>query len=292
MDARSERGRAARGGGALALVAAGLLAGCVRGAPRGGLITDPGRITGLLAARAARVRALRAHGSADVFNREGRKRGDVDLVVGAPDRVRFDIFGFGALFFSLVSDGQRFGLFQGRQYVVGPARACAARQIAGIALEAREIAAALSGGVPALGTPVGPVRWEEGRYVLDLRAPDANTARIELELPSEQNELPPARQTPRVVRVVLRDRDGVRADIRYESHRIVQGEVFPDRVRVLMERDGADLQVRLDRIELGEPPAPAVTEDPLAEEGATPAAPDPFRIAPPAGAELVMIDCR
>jgi hypothetical protein len=267
-------------------------AGCVRGAPRGGLITDPGRITGLLAARAGRVRALRAHGSADVFNREGRKRGDVDLVVRAPDRVRFDIFGFGALFFSLVSDGQRFGLFQGRQYVVGPARACAARQIAGIALEAREIAAALSGGVPALGAPVGPVRWEEGRYVLDLRAPDANTARIELELPAEQNDLPPSRQTPRVARVVLRDRAGIRADIRYESYRVVQGEAFPDRVRVLMDRDGADLQVRLDRIEPGEPPAPTVIEDPLAEEGAAPVAQDPFRIAPPAGAELVAIDCQ
>jgi hypothetical protein len=234
---------------------------------------------------------MRAHGSADIFNREGRKRGDVDIVVRAPDRVRFDIFGFGVLFFSLVSDGQRFGLFQGRQYIVGPARACAARQIAGIALEPREIAAVLSGGVPVLGTPVGPVRWEEGHYVLDLRTPDANTSRIELELPDDQSDRPPAQQSPRVSRVVLRDATGVRADIRYESYRVVQGESYPERVRVLMERDGADMQVRLDRIEPGEPPAPPVQDDPLAEEGAAPAVRDLFLVAPPPGAELVTIDC-
>lgn len=264
----------------------------MRGVPRGGLITDSSRITAVLSQRATRVRALRAHGSADIYNREGRKRGDLDIAVRAPDHIRFDISAFGVSFFSLVSDGSRFGLLQGNQFIVGPARACAAQRIAGIALEAREIAAVLSGGVPVIGTPVGPVRWEEGHYVVDLRTNEGNTARIELELPSEQDSLAPDRQSPRVSRMVLRDLRGPRADIRYESYRVVQGEAYPDRVRVLIPRDEVDMQVRFDRIEPGEPtPVAPDVNDPLAEE--TPrAANDPFRVAPAQPTnEVIPVDC-
>lgn len=262
---------------------------CARGLPRGGLITDPSRITTVLTERASRVRALRAHGSADQYGRNGRVRGEVAIRVRAPDKVRFDMFAFGALVSSLVTDGARFGLLSGQQYLVGPARACAARQIAGIALESREIAAVLSGGVPVIGSPVGPVRWEDGRYVLDLRSTEGHTARIELELPSEQDALPPARQAPRVTRVVLRDERGPRADIRYESFRRIGDEAYPERVRVLMARDDVDMQVRFDRIEPGEADEAPTQNDPLADEPASPA--DPFRIDPPAGATLVPIDC-
>ncbi|MFO0562119.1 MAG: hypothetical protein U0269_29160 [Polyangiales bacterium] len=272
-------------------VAATGCSSCTRGLPRGGLIQDPARITTVLTERASRVRALRAHGSADQFGRNGRVRGEVAIRVRAPDKVRFDMFAFGQLVSSLVTNGSQFGLLQGQQYLVGPARACAAQQIAGIPLEAREIAAVLSGGVPVIGAPVGPVRWEEGHYVLDLRSTEGNTARIELELPSDQDALAPSRQSPRVTRVVLRDGRGPRADIRYEGYRLVEGEAFPERVRVLMERDDVDMQVRFDRIELGEPPAPTQpVDDPLADENPAPAQ-DPFAIGAPAGATLVPVDC-
>jgi hypothetical protein len=264
---------------------------CTRGLPRGGLIQDPARITTVLTERASRVRALRAHGSADQYGRNGRVRGEVAIRVRAPDKVRFDMFAFGTLVSSLVTDGQRFGLLQGQQYLVGPARACAAQRIAGIPLEAREIAAVLSGGVPVIGAPVGGVRWEEGHYVLDLRTAEGNTSRIELELPAEQDALAPARQTPRVSRIVLRDARGPRADIRYEAYRVIDGESYPERVRVLMERDDVDMQVRFDRIEPGEPPAPTQqSDDPLAEENPT-APPDAFSIGAPAGATLIPFDC-
>jgi hypothetical protein len=255
------------------------------------LIRDPARITTVLTERASRVRALRAHGSADQFGRNGRVRGEVAIRVRAPDKVRFDMFVFGQLVSSLVTNGSQFGLLQGEQYFLGPARACAARQIAGIPLEAREIAAVLSGGVPMIGAPVGPVRWEQGRYVLDLRSTEGNTARIELDLPPDQDVLAPWQQSPRVTRVVLRDARGPRADIRYEGYRFVDGVAFPERVRVLMERDDVDMQVRFDRIELGEPPAQTQpVDDPLADQNATPAQ-DPFAIGAPAGARLVLVDC-
>lgn len=266
-------------------------AACTRGVPRGGLIQDPGRITTVLTERAARVRALSAHGSVDQYGRNGRLRGEVSIRVRAPDRVRFDVFAFGQLVSSLVSNGERFGLLQGQRYVVGPARACAAQQLIGVPLEGSEIAAVLSGGVPVIGAPVGPVRWEEGRYVLDLRSTEGNTARIELELPQEQDALAPAQQRPRVTRVVLRDARGPRADIRYEGYRAVQGEPYPERVRVLMERDDVDMQVRFDRIEPGEPAPPAnANADPLAEENPPPPR-DAFEINAPAGATVTPIDC-
>lgn len=280
---------------ALALVGMqGWLSGCPSGLPQGGVITDPGRITGILADRATRVRSLRAQGSADQFGRNGRVRGEVAIVVQTPDRIRFDMFAFGTLVSSLVSDGQRFGLLQGRQYAIGPARACAARQLAGIPLEGREIAAVLSGGVPALGTPTGPVRWINGFYVLEMRGDEGRTARLELELPDEQRAWVPARQVPRVHRIVLRDREGVRAEITYSHYRVVQGDAYPERVRVEMPRDSVDMQVRFDRIEPGpvggEPTAPPVDpDDPFG--GGQPGQNDPFRIAPPAGTEVVTIDC-
>ena len=265
-------------------------AGCQRGAPIGGLITNPLRVTTVLTDRANQVRSLRAHGSADQFGRNGRVRGEVSIVVRAPDKVRFDMFAFGTLVSSLVTDGTRFGLLQGTNYAIGPARACAAQRLAGIPLEAREIAAVLSGGIPELGTPVGPVRWEEGHYVLDLRMADSRTNRLELELPDDQRALPPDRQAPRVSRMVLRDARGVRAEITYENYRIIQQQPYPERVRILMAREDVDMQVRFDRIEPGEPPAPTASPDDDIY-GTPPPQTDLFQIAPPAGTEVVMIEC-
>jgi hypothetical protein len=265
-------------------------ASCQRGAPVGGVITNPSQVTAVLSARATQVRALRAHGSADQFGRNGRVRGEVSIVVQAPDKVRFDMFAFGTLVSSLVTDGVRFGLLQGTTYAVGPARACAAQRLAGIPLEAREIAAVLTGGLPELGTPVGPVRWEDGHYVLDLRMPDSRTNRVELELPDEQRSLPPAQQTPRVSRMVMRDARGVRAEITYESYRVIDAQPYPQRVRILMQRDDVDMQVRFDRIEPGLPPAPTATDDD-ALYGPSPASPDLFQIAAPAGTEVLSIEC-
>lgn len=264
--------------------------GCQRGTPPGGVITNPARVTTVLTERASRVRALRAHGSADQFGRNGRVRGEVSIVVRAPDKVRFDMFAFGALVSSLVTDGTRFGLLQGTNYAIGPARACAAQRLAGIPMEAREIAAVLSGGIPELGTPVGPVRWEDGHYVLDLRMNDSRTNRLELELPDDQRTLSPDRQTPRVSRMVLRDARGVRAEITYESYRVIEQQPYPERVRILMERDDVDMQVRFDRIEPGEPPAPTASPDDDIY-GTSPAPTELFQIAPPAGTEVVTIDC-
>ncbi|MEI8254214.1 MAG: DUF4292 domain-containing protein, partial [Deltaproteobacteria bacterium] len=108
--------------------------------------------------------------------------------------------------------------------------------------------------------------------------------RIELELPGEQRELPADRQTPRLHRVALRDREGMRAEITYEGYRTVAGVAFPERVRIVMPRNHADTQIRFDEV------TPNFTVPPNPDDPGAPP-PDPFRQHRPDGATEIPINC-
>src|SRR5207248_2001262 len=110
------------------------------------------------------------------------------------------------------------------------------------------------------------------------------TERLELELPSDQHDLPADRQVPHLHRVVLRDHDGVRAEITYQGYRTVQGAPFPDRVRIVMPRDHADMQIRFDEV------TPNFTVPPNPDDPGAPP-PDPFEQRRPAGATEIPIHC-
>lgn len=247
-------------------------------------IRDPARILAVLRAREARIPFLHASGSADQFGRQGRVRGSVDVYVRAPDQMRVDASAFGHVVSSMVANSREFTLLQGRQYIVGPPRACVAAQLVGIALDAPQVAAILMGGAPLLSAQVSAPRWENGAYVVDVAGANGASERLELELPDAQRALPPEQQEPRVKKVVLRDRQGVRAEITYNSYRVVRGVAFPDRVRVVMPRDNLDTELRFDQVEPSYT-VPANPDDPEA------APQDPFNRAPPEGAEVSRIEC-
>jgi hypothetical protein len=211
-------------------------------------------------------------------------RGSVEIFVRSPDHMRVDTFVFGNLVSSMISNGERFTLLQGTQYMVGPARPCVAQQLLGIPMEAREVVAVLTGGAPLLSDRLHAPRWVNGFYVVDVDGPSGSSEQIELELPSDQRDLPVDRQTPRLHRVVLRDGQGVRAEITYQGYRDVQGTPFPDRVRIVMPRDHADTQIRFDEV-VPNFTVPANPDDP----GAAP--PDPFEQHRPNGAEEIPIQC-
>jgi hypothetical protein len=247
-------------------------------------IREPDRILALLHARDAHFQSLRARGSADTYGEHGRMRGSVEIYVRQPDHMRVDAFAFGNLVSSMVSNGETFTLLQGSQYLVGPARPCVAQRLLGIPMDAREVAAVLAGGAPLLSEQMHPPRWENGYYVVDVDGPEGSSERIELELPGNERDLPPDQQNPRLHRVVLRDRDGVRAQITYQGYRTVQGYPFPDRVRIEMPHHHADTSIRFDEVTPNFT-IPANPDDP----GAPP--PDPFEQRRPAGATEVPIQC-
>lgn len=271
--------------GILALGAAILsLAACGPGWRPTYPIQDPARIMAVMRARNERFRSLRATGTADQFGREGRVRGSVVIFVQQPDKIHVDTFAFGNLVSSLVSDGQRFSMLQGQQFLQGPARPCVAHQLLGIPMDGHDVVTILSGGAPLISDRMSPPRWENGRYVVDVQGEAGTTERIEFELPSEQRDARPEQQTPLLRRVVLRDAQGERAEITYDNYRVVGGTPFPDRVRVQMPRDHVDMQLRFDEVvpDFTIPPDPANPDAPP---------PDPFRMDPPAGVQVVPVDC-
>lgn len=266
----------------LALVAAAVAA-CGTPPPRYP-IREPDRVLAVLRARDQRFTSLRARGSADHYGQQGRVRGTVEIFVRSPDHMRVDTFAFGHLVSSMISNGEQFTLLQGTQYLVGPARPCVAQQLLGIPMEAREVVAVLSGGAPLLSDRLHAPRWENGFYLVDVEGENGASELLELSLPTGQRDLPAAQQTPQLHRVVLRDRNGIRAEITYLGYRDVQGTQFPDRVRIVMPRDHADTQIRFDEV-VPNFTVPANPDDP----GAAP--PDPFEQHRPDGASETPINC-
>jgi hypothetical protein len=266
-----------------AIALAALLAGCAAPPPRYP-IHNTAYLMDTLRARNERFHSLRATGSADQFGRGQRVRGSVVIFVQQPDKIHVDTFAFGNLVSSLVSNGERFTLLQGQRFLVGPARPCVALQLLGIPMEGRDLVTILSGGTPLIGERMSPPRWEHGRYVVDVHGADGATQRIEFDLPPEQRDWPADRQTPLLRRVVLRDREGQRAEITYGSYRQVAGTPFPDRVRVQMPREHVDTQLNFDEVE----PNFTIPPDPV-DPDAPP--PDPFRVEPPAGAQVQIVNC-
>lgn len=260
------------------------VAGCPGAPPPMYPIRDPVRFVELLRVRDERFRTLRATGSVEQFGRQGRVRGNVTIFVERPDKLRVDTWAFGNVVMSVVSDGSRFAMLQGTRFLVGPARPCVARQLLGIALEGHQVVTILSGGAPVVGDRLSPPRWENGRYVVDVYGEGGTSERIEFELPSEQRRFPPERQTPRLRRVVLRDSQGVVAEMTYDNYRLVDGTPFPQRVRVEMPREQVDTQIRLDEV------VPNYTIPPDPENPDVPP-PDPFRLERPAGAQELRLEC-
>ncbi|MBL8602045.1 MAG: DUF4292 domain-containing protein [Myxococcales bacterium] len=215
-------------------------------------ITDPEMVLRGLAARDQRVEQIRAHGSADHYGERGRIRGEVFVFVGRPSHVRVDTRAFGTTVSQIVSDGRRFTMadLRGGQFYTGPAESCVAAQLLGIPLEAAEVVAVLAGG-PPIYRENPRIRWDDGRYVVDVSASGGRSETLYLELSdAERERAMPADQHPRPVRAVLRDARGVRAELTFDDYVDVEATAFPRRVRVVMARDNVDLQVRYREVSL------------------------------------------
>jgi hypothetical protein len=262
---------------ALLVLLAASLTGCPTPPPRYP-ITDPMLALRALRARDARVRLLRAHGSADHFGAQGRIRGEVWVFVRRPASLRVDTRAFGTTVSTVTLNNNQLALadFRGGRFFVGPAQPCVAAQLLGIPLESAEVVSMLSGGPPLIdGTP--SIAWRDGRYEVDIRGEGGVRETLRLEIPdAERSAARPEDQHPRPVRAELRDARGLRAVLEFGDYTEVNGVPFAQRVRVLMERDNVDLLVRYREITL----------DPeLPEEE------DIFSQTAPAAMQEIAVDC-
>jgi hypothetical protein len=204
-----------------------------------------------LRAREARVQRLRARGSADHFGAQGRIRGEVFVFVRRPD-LRIDTRAFGNTVSTLVANERSFALtdFRNGQFFMGEARPCVAAQLLGVPLEVGEVVSLLAGGPPLLEGNAR-IRWNDGHYLVEIDGRNGQGETLSLAITTEEREnARPEAQHPRPVRAELRDPRGLRAVLTFEDYETVSGVDFPKRVRVVMERDNVDLEMRYREVTL------------------------------------------
>ena len=215
-------------------------------------ITDPQMALASIRARDARVRLLRAHGSADHFGAQGRIRGEVWVFVQRPGSVRVDTRAFGTTVSTVILNREALTLadFRGGHFFRGPAQPCVAAQLLWIPLESAEVVSTLAGGPPVIQGDAR-IGWDDGHYNVEIRGDAGVSETIHLEVTSAEREgAQPEQQRPRPVRALLRDARGVRAELEFGDYTEVNGVPFPRRVRVVMARDNVDLVVRYREITL------------------------------------------
>ena len=116
----------------------------------------------------------------DHFSARGRIKGEMALFAVNPQRVRIDVLSpFGALVFSLTSNGDEFRMFdlEKKQFLHGPASACNLARMTQVEVPGHALVSIMRGEAPLLVHEPGAaaIAWDDGHYVIDI--PSENNAR-------------------------------------------------------------------------------------------------------------------
>lgn len=192
-----------------------------------------------------------------------RLRGTVYMMAERPDRVRFDVmtqFGPAAI---LTSDAGSFALTDLREqrFLVGPSCAESVALLLGLPMEAEQVGRLLFGEAPRIDGEEHDVTCENGRYRVEVRGPDGSRQSLAYEVRAHDLAEPPESQRLRLRETSVRGPDGAEAlRIRWDDHRFVpdprseasppEGIALPHRIHIELPREGIDVLVRLERIEI------------------------------------------
>jgi hypothetical protein len=205
-----------------------LVAGCGTAPPRSRMPSADDAL-GRMHDTYACVNAVGGTGKIDVFATEGRIRGDVALIAANPDRVRFDIISpFGALIYTLTSDGQRFEMTDNKekQFLYGPAKPCNLARLTRVPIPGHALVSLLRGEAPVLvHTPAAAsIDWDRSGGFYRVLLPSTRDAREEIHLGirPEDFDKPWQEQRVRVLEVLVAQRgvDLYRADL--DNHKPAQ----------------------------------------------------------------------
>jgi outer membrane lipoprotein-sorting protein len=169
---------------------------------------------GRMHAQYACVNGVRGTAKIDHRNPQGKIRGDLYLFAVNPDRVRFDVISpFGAVIFSLTSDGKSFEMTDNKekQFLTGPAKACNLARLTQVPVPGYALVSLLRGEAPVLvhKPEESTIAWDEkGFYRLLLPSTRGAKEEIHLEVHPDDAQKPWAQQRVRV-RDVLVNQAGV-----------------------------------------------------------------------------------
>jgi outer membrane lipoprotein-sorting protein len=231
-----------------------------------GPIEDPEKLFQLVTKAQENLVTLQGDAKLHVSSPQGSGTLSMFLAISRPGLMHMETFDFfNRPVAALVSDGQRFGLYQteGNVFYQGPASPENVSRFLPVVLPSEELVAVMLGQVPFIPAQRKTLELDskEGVYVLKLfQGKVTQTLQIH----------------PRFHRVVRSEIRGIPAyDLAFDDLKEQGSVVFPKEVKLLAEVAQTELRLRYSDVTLNGPPDLTL-----------------FELAPPEGARVVEVDAR
>jgi hypothetical protein len=176
---------------------------------------------------------IHGKGKIDHVSPEARVRGDVLIFAINPARVRADVLSsFGALIYSLTSDGQNFKMLDNneKKFLHGPAKTCNLARMTRVQVPGHALVWLLRGEAPLLvHEPSAPtIVWDDGHYVVDIPSTRQAQQEIFLEIYDDDFGKPWQEQRLRVTRVATRQAGVTLYEAELSDHEMTHTGVLGD----------------------------------------------------------------
>ncbi len=150
-------------------------------------------------------RGVRGDAKLDLFNKQGRVRGNVLYLAMLPDSLSFTVYSpFGVTLSRLTTDGRNFSLFdmKDKQFLYGPANTCNVERFTQVPVPPFALVELLRGEAPVLvhQPSQATIAWKDP-YTIRIQSKHQATEEIQLEPVPDDWNLPWQKQRVRVVEV-------------------------------------------------------------------------------------------
>jgi hypothetical protein len=253
---------------AAAIFLAAVCSGCPHRIEFGpeGPIDDPDRLFQLVSQAQANLVTIQGDAKLRVASPQGSGTLSMFLAISRPGLLHMETFDFfNRPVAALVSDGQRFGLYQteGNVFYQGPASPENVSRFLPVVLPSEELVAVMLGQVPFIPAERKTLELDrgEGVYVLKLfRGPVTQTLQVH----------------PKFYRVVRSEVRGIPGyDLSFDDFKQEGQALFPKEVKLIAEAAETELRLRYSDVTLNAPPDLTL-----------------YELAPPEGARVVEVDAR
>lgn len=251
---------------AAAIFLAAVCSGCPHRIEFGpeGLIEDPEKLFTLVSQAQANLITIQGDAKLHVSSPQGSGTLSMFLAISRPGLLHMETFDFfNRPVAALVSDGQRFGLYQteGNTFYQGPASPENVSRFLPVVLPSEELVAVMLGQVPFIPSERKTLELDrgEGVYVLKLfRGPVTQTLQVH----------------PKYYRVVRSEVRGVPGyDLAFDNFKQEGPALFPKEVKLIAQGASTELRLRYSDVTLNASPDLTL-----------------YELTPPEGARVVAVD--
>jgi outer membrane lipoprotein-sorting protein len=226
---------------------------------------------------------VQGEGKIDQVSSEGRVRGEILLFAVNPARVRIDVISpFGAMLYTLTSNGERFQMLDVKQkhFQHGPASACNLARLTQVPMPGHVLVSLMRGEAPLLEHQAkqARLRWDDGHYLVEIEGAHQASQTVHLEVVEQDFLKPWSEQRLRVthMRTAQQGRVLYRADLSdHELTHTAPPREDPDgldppippsggacdvevprTIRMVVPHSGRDVEFRYNKVAFN-PPIPA-----------------------------------